>query len=762
MKEIGQDIEVTSDVEAQNPLELTVDEYKNILMEVRNQPRFRTDCDIAADYYDGNQLDSETLRFMKEMGFAPIIENLVAPTIDAVIGLEAKTRKDWKVTAQAEDESDDLASALNQKLFEAEKMSHADRANSEAFKAQTVTGIGWVEVGRETDPFKEPYRVEYVSRNEIFYDMKAKLPDKSDAMFMMRSRWYDVEVLKKVFPSAKELLTHVNDAWTSLPNEFDGNASTGLARAFNTEKSITLEEQEWRETSRNRLRLNAVWYRRYVTGNVIRLQNGIVAEFDKDNREHVMALMQGAQIRKANYSKIRLSWWVGAHKLADMENPFQHGRYPYIPFVGKEEDLSGIPYGLVRAMIPMQDEINARNTKSIWLLAAKRITMTEGVSVDDKEIVRQEAGRPDAIHTLNPEALRNGGMFKVETDFQLNDQQYKTLQDKRLALKAVAGVYAAFEGASNNQSGVALHAATEQSSQTLATIYDNYEYSRALVGELLLSLIIEDIGDNPEKVVVKNDMGGTSKTVGLNIPQEDGSISNNIRMIRAKVALSDVPSTSSFKAQTLQYFTQLNQGLPPQYQAVLVKFMMKLTDISAADKQEIVDAIAKINGEEVNKPPANDQEALAQEQAREQAALQAQMMQESMQLDLEAKRAAVDKLKAEAQKLASEATPNTAEIDKLKAKLEEAYDDLEQAATVFDAKREEIEANRQVELEKARIQANADIRVAEINAEKDLEFQQLKADMDEIERLLQISPPSDTGKQEQPSTEAVFLQPTTA
>jgi hypothetical protein len=81
--------------------EMEPSEFANILLEIQEQPAWRTTADIEADYYDGNQLDSETLEAMKELGMAPIIENLTAPTIDAVLGLEAKTRLDWKIATNA-------------------------------------------------------------------------------------------------------------------------------------------------------------------------------------------------------------------------------------------------------------------------------------------------------------------------------------------------------------------------------------------------------------------------------------------------------------------------------------------------------------------------------------------------------------------------------------------------------------------------------------------------------------------------------------
>ena len=60
------------------------------LMEIRHQPHWRREADRAADYYDGNQLSPETVDKLKERGQPPLISNLIKPTVDTVLGMEAK------------------------------------------------------------------------------------------------------------------------------------------------------------------------------------------------------------------------------------------------------------------------------------------------------------------------------------------------------------------------------------------------------------------------------------------------------------------------------------------------------------------------------------------------------------------------------------------------------------------------------------------------------------------------------------------------
>jgi hypothetical protein len=636
--------------------EMEPNEFANIFMELQEQPAWRTTADIEADYYDGNQLDSETLAAMRELGMAPIIENLTSPTIDAVLGLEAKTRLDWKIATNADEDFSEVAEALNYRMKQAESESMADRACSDAFAPQVKVGLGWVEVAREHNPFLYPYRVGYVPRNEIFWDFRGKRPDTLDWRYLVRKRWHDVDVIEKTFPDKADMLRLSCAGWSGMDPTMliDGGRSTGLAMDYGRERGWTHEEQEWRDTFRKRLCLSEVWYRRWIRGHVLKTPDGRVIEFDRKNRDHIEAVAYDlVQVRSALYTKVRLAWFVGPHKLADMPTPYKHDKFPYVPFFGKREDMTGVPYGLIRGMKPLQDEINARNTKMIWLLSAKRVTMTEGVTKDSPETVRREAARPDAMHVLDAQKLAQGGKFEVETDFQLNSQQYSALVDKRQALKNVAGVYASFEGnQKGNISGIAANTLVEQSTQTLAEIFDNFQFARRQVGDLLMSLIIEDIGNKPTEVKIDNEING-AKTVKLNVPDERGLLTNDVQRARLKVALSDVPGTASYREQRFLRLTELTRSLPENLQALVIDFVMAASD--DPQRGEIVKRLRKalnLGDQEAPKTP-EEAEALQAAQAEQQQA--AALQQRAVELDLADREAKVGKTNAEAARAQAQA-----------------------------------------------------------------------------------------------------------
>lgn len=599
--------------------------------ECEQQPAWRSRADRECEYYDGNQLDSDVMRRAQERGLPPAIEPLIGPAIDSVLGAEAKTRTDWRVIADSDKEGEDVAEALNYRLNQAERHSKADAACSEAYAGQVKVGIGWVEVAREQDPFSYAYRCSAIHRNEIWFDWLAK-SDMSDARYLVRRRWMERDKAALMFPDKADLIDHAGSGWQRIDPGLlgmDGGTSTDLAMAQNQERGWSIEEMQWRDIYNNRVCLFEVWYRNWQRALVIKSPDGRVIEYDAANPMHVDAVASKmVDIQWSVIGKVRLAWFMGPHRLADIASPYKHNKFPYVPFWGKREDRTGVPYGLIRGSIYLQDEVNARIARMQWGLAASRTTRTDGAVLDDDETFRDEVARPDADIVLDAEAMRQGGVFKVERDFELNRQQYERLVDAREGIKRTAGIYNAFMGQDGQaQSGVAISGLVEQSNQSLADINDNFKESRQNVGDLLLSLIIEDMTGKEETVFIDGKSLKDDRTVRLNVPQIDSAtgvkyLDNDVSRTKLKVTLADVPSTPSFRAQQLSAMSEAFKSAPKEYQKVMMPHLFNLLDVP--NKQDIVAAIKQLD--EVPTPEEIEQRIQAAvQQALEKAAYDLKM-----------------------------------------------------------------------------------------------------------------------------------------
>lgn len=580
---------------------INLETWTRWLAQLHEQPPWRARADREMDYYDGNQLDSEVLQRQKELGIPPATEPIIKPTIDSILGLEVKQRPDFKVVPDDDEQDDEIAEALNHKLNRAERHAKADAACSEAFKSQLSVGIGWVEVARESDPFKFGYRCRAIHRNEIYWDYLSREPDLSDARYLIRRKWLDVDMAALMFPKHREVLESVGRGWHGMDWEMtmDGGTVPALASAYQQERGWSIEEQEWRDVDRRRVCLCECWYRIWERVDVLKSPDGRVVEFDETNPEHVDALLAGGVLETATVSKVRLSWWCGPHLLSDEPTPYQHRHFPYIPFWGNREDRTGVPFGLIKGMMFLQDEINARISKMQWLLSAKSTIRTDGAVLQDDEEFRQAVARPDADIILDQAHMAlPGAKFEIQRNFDLSQQQFSRLQDAREGIRRVTGVTASFEGTAqgNNQSGLAVNSLIEQSVQSVTDMMDNFATARMQVGDILLSLIMQD-SQAEERVIVPGTVVKEDREVTLNLPVYDesgtGRLTNDVQRAKLKVTLEDVPSTPSFRAQQLAAMSEAFKSMPVRYQEAVMPFLFSLMDVP--NKAEVMEVIKQIS-----------------------------------------------------------------------------------------------------------------------------------------------------------------------
>jgi len=468
-----------------------------------------------------------------------------------------------------------------------------------------------------------------------------------------------------VFPDQADTIKAACSGWDSLWHDM-AMENEGLQRAFDRENRTSWIDEEWRNREAGLALLREVWYRTFEQALIIRLPNGRKVTFDPNNEAHILAVASGTtRPKKTVVPKLHVAFFIGPHELADVET--ERRRFPYVPFWGYREDRTGIPYGVVRDMIPMQDEVNARRRKLLWLLSSKRV-IADSDSLDTKyndfsDLVR-EVSRPDAVIVTNP-SRANANAIRYETDLSLASQQFEVMRDSEDAIQRVAGIYNAMMGRGDQaKSGLAINSLVEQGTNSVADINDNYRYAASLVGELLLDLLIEDMAGE-EAIKVRLEKSGQVHEVILNQPAVDPITGmtykkNDVTRVSLKVALSDIPSTSSYRQQQMSQIAEVLKSLPPQVQAPLIPYFLESTDLP--DRKEMAQLVRKTLGLSEEDQPQIPPELQAQIQQGQ------QMIQEQQ---------------AQLQKLA---------------------DELEKAKRMEQAKLQEIQANAALDSERLRFE----------------------------------------------------------
>ncbi|HCP78948.1 MAG TPA: hypothetical protein DIU11_14845 [Pusillimonas sp.] len=279
------------------------------------------------------------------------------------------------------------------------------------------------------------------------------------------------------------------------------------------------------------------------------------------------------------------------------------------------------------------------------------------------------------------------------------------MQERKAAIQEAAGVYQAMMGQqSNASSGLAIQSLVEQGVTTLAEINDNYRMSRRAVGEALLDLIKEDTIEQAEVLV---DTGIVKRRVVVNVPRVDPETGqkykeNDVQTAPVKVALSDVPSTPTYRQQQFGQFAEILKSMPPDYQALLVPFALEMSDFSK--RKEMAEFLRKKMGilADPNSPEAKQQEQVQQ-----------QVQAETMQLEKAKAEAEVAEKQARAQKLSAEAATEQMEAQGGQNK----------------------QAEYQLELEKERMRQETELKKAEIKEAGELERERLRLRASKVEEL---------------------------
>lgn len=646
-----------------SPEKLSTTQLENFLDDIKNQPHWRSAANEEAAYFDNHQWSVNEIQELIDRDQPILTTNLIAPTINLLTGAEIKNRTDWVVRSERQIKEDiDTAEALTVEIKEAERLSGADVACSDAYASEIKVGLGWLEVTRNPDPFKYPYQVNYIHRREIYWDWRAKDPLLDDARFLLRKRWLDEDAAKLIFPRHRDLIKHSVRDWAGWDDMMQ-SADENLINEYGVKIESNIDETDWLDTSRRRVCINELWYRIWKRGLILRTKNNEVYEFDKRNPGHRAAIVQGAgSVEEAIFPKTRLSFWMGPHRVEDMPTPLKHSRFPYTPFFGYREDKNNTPFGLIRYMKSPQDEVNARKAKLMFLLAAKRV-IADADAVDNHDDVREEVARPDAYIKTNPDRVNKDG-FKVETELGLSAQQMDVMVDAKQSIQDVVGVYKAMLGQSGAaDSGVAINSLIEQGFTNMSKLNSNFMAARTRTGELLLSLIMADLEGREKHVKVVKAGLGKPKNIYLNrsfIDETSGTlmISNDTTKIRTKLVLDDVPQTPTYRAQQFKYLMEISKSLPEDVQRLMAPSLIEYSDMPG--RADIAKNVKQMMGVPQDPDEMTDEE---KKQAEDDQAKQA----EAAALEKANAEAEVKKIEADARKTDSEAVKLSAEAAALLA-----------------------------------------------------------------------------------------------
>lgn len=612
---------------------------ERLLTDCEEQPSWRATADMCCAYYDGKQLTAQQEFEFRQNQLEPRVVNLIQRVINGVLGQEAKSRRDPHLEPD-DDDGADVADVLNVKLKEAQRETCADMAISNGYAGQVKAGLGWVEVSRVADPRLYPYRVCDVHRSEMWWDWRAKKIDLSDARWLVRRQWKDLDEAIAEFPEHREDLEHCVDNWARWLIDDLGDERLKTNQWFQADRAFSVNRSEWMDGGRRRVRMYEVWYR--VPAQVVMMQVGqrwIIV--DERNPLHMEAIARKmVKLKKAVTSQVRKAIFVGPYRLID--EPTDSIRFPYVPFFAFRADSDNTPYGLIHGMIAPQDEYNERRMRIQWMLKAQQLEIDSDALDSEYNTIEDIAlnmMRPDMVAVMNPKRLNGQYAMKFRNDFQLQKEQFDLMQDSKQLIQDVPGVYATQLGDAPTgvTSGLAINSLVEQGIVAMGELNDNYVHARRLVYDLLVDLIAEDHAEHDLQVAIGS--GNTRRVVVLNTidPQTKRAV-NVVADAKVTTGLAEVPASPAYQMQMSQMMGDMIRALAGMPQAALMlPAYVETTSSFGPGRKQLADDMRRMSG----LPTAGDRQGAQQwqQQQQQQAAKQAALQQAATQVEIQGKAA---------------------------------------------------------------------------------------------------------------------------
>lgn len=173
--------------------------------ELDRQQDNRIDQAQDEDFYDNIQYTEEERQTLEDRGQAPLTYNVIAQSVNWIIGSEKRGRTDFNVLPRGKEDAKP-AERKTQLLKYLSDVNRTPFHRSRAFEDAVKVGIGWLEDGVTDDDNGEPVYSRYESWRNMTWDSSSTELDLEDCRYVTRSKWTDLDIAAAVFEGRDELL----------------------------------------------------------------------------------------------------------------------------------------------------------------------------------------------------------------------------------------------------------------------------------------------------------------------------------------------------------------------------------------------------------------------------------------------------------------------------------------------------------------------------------------------------------------------------
>ena len=526
----------------------------------RYESVWRRDNQDCFAYYDGEQWTQDEIAEIESRGQQPTVINTIQPTVDMVRSVELDRKADFQVVGREESDGNkaQLLTALLKHAFDS---CNFEYYHSECFREALIGGRSWMECSvRKDETGKDVIKIDMIPWEEVYLDPFSRKPDASDARFIIRVKWIDRDIVKRLYPGSEDIIETVfTDDYHG--QEYSAQMDAGPDRA----------PGNYYDPRSHRVKVCECWYTmpEYKTLKVLNEETG--------KREEKRVLRQAVHYVVFS-DEVILQGSAENHSVNVDELGID--MYPLVP-IHCGRDHKGRPKGIVKGLISIQDQINKLNSKFLWTIASNRLLAEEGALRDPDE-AREEMQRPDGLIVLN-----DGGIQRMKTDDKYRDLSYMSAHLNFLLQteQRISGINDSMLGLGSvgERSGTMQQTRISQGAAMQSSVLENLYFSKQRVAQICLRLMGKYYTD--WRVIRITQPNGMADEYQFNIPQYDESTGKKVGVLNEigdtlyyDVILKKVPPFTTMRERTLQMFSEVFKTgvMPPQ---VAAKIMLMLADI---------------------------------------------------------------------------------------------------------------------------------------------------------------------------------------
>ncbi|WP_276200265.1 hypothetical protein [Chelatococcus sp. XZ-Ab1] len=614
------------------------------LRELDRQGLNRAQMALDQDFYDGLQWSEADAAELEGRGQKPLVYNVIATTVDWVIGTEKRARTDFKVLPRRKDD----AKPAERKTQILKYLSDCNRTPfhvSRAFEDAIKVGVGWMEDGVQGDDEEEPLYSRYESWRNVLHDSAATEPDLYDGRYVIRTKWADLDVASAMFPKRRAVIRKAAER----ADEFRGLSLYGDEAMDDPEFSLDnvgrFGPEDLDAAYRERVRLIEIWFRMPVKTQKIAGGSFAGEVFDPQSPGHIEETESGvAEIAEKVTMRVHVAIMTTSGLLYLGPSPYRHNRFPLTPIWAYRRGRDNLPYGMIRRLRDIQEDINKRASKALYILSTNKMLVEEGAADDLDELV-EEAQRPDGVMVVKAGKL---GAVRIDVERELPQYHLELMSRSIAMIQQASGVTDELLGRRTNaSSGKAIISRQDQGAMATAGLFDNLRFAQQVRGEKILVNVEQFMTE--EKAFRITNMRGTPEYITVN----DGLPENDIVRTKADFVISESDWRATIRQAAVDELLDLMSKLAPTAPALVMAMLdLVVENMDVPSREELVKRIRAITGQ--SDPDAD--EPSPEMQQKQQAEAMAQ------QLQMETAIASLQKVKAEAERTLAQAEKLRADL----------------------------------------------------------------------------------------------------